>query len=697
MKKITPFILQALFLLHVLLAFLVFFESQVEVPFWIQPLGRMHPLILHFPVAFIGLLILLTLAKKSFDPKTYQQIHAQLLLITAFTTIIATLMGFLLSLEGYESDLMKLHKWLGIGLSFYMYLLVYLFNKKGYSFLLFGGGILVVLVGHYGAGLTHGISFITEPLETTEPISENSPIYIGKIQPILDAKCKSCHNSEKPKGGLNVTSIETIKKGGKHGPLWISGQPTQSAFIKRVLLPLNHKEHMAPEGKPQLTEEEIELISLWIHQGVNDTIKLNDLKKQDTLRQLIAAKWTQKKEKVVYSFDVADKQILEDLQSSPYISIHALSGDSPALDATLLRGGTYDPENLKKLEAVKQQLISLNISYLDVKDDEIQILKEFTNLERLLLNFTKVTSKGLSNLTGLPKLSVLSVSGNQLDKNSFDILKSLPSLTTLYLWNTLLDKDEVSALKKMYPHLKIEEGIEKSNAKNPIAPPELVSKFNIITNGSKVLLKHIDPDVTIRYNLDGDVDENSSIYKQGILIDFKNKPSITIKTKAYKKGNLPSVEVRFKIFNKGLDVAFLKTEHPNETADYFGNGEDLLIDNYLPLGSRSAPGWVSYAFKTPFTGVFQLKNNDNQPKQLTFYTGSLYRNSKNNLERVLLLGSNDQQKWNIIDQKKYAKGTVFDLIFDVSLQFKNKKYSYYKLKAIPGKRKKFYISQVFVY
>ena len=114
MKRPIPIFLNVLFFLHIFLAFLVFFESYLEIPFWLQPLGRMHPLVLHFPVAFIALLVLLNLFRKHIDPISFEKINYFLLLLTSLTTVLATIMGLVLSLEGYESELMSLHKWIGL-------------------------------------------------------------------------------------------------------------------------------------------------------------------------------------------------------------------------------------------------------------------------------------------------------------------------------------------------------------------------------------------------------------------------------------------------------------------------------------------------------------------------------------------------------------------------------------------------------
>ena len=68
------------------------------------------------------------------------------------------------------------------------------------------------------------------------------------MHPILLNKCISCHGGEKIKGALQLTSIETIKKGGKHG----------QQIENRIHLPIEDDRHMPPNDKMQLTKEDLQ-------------------------------------------------------------------------------------------------------------------------------------------------------------------------------------------------------------------------------------------------------------------------------------------------------------------------------------------------------------------------------------------------------------------------------------------------------
>jgi hypothetical protein len=54
------------------------------------------------------------------------------------------------------------------------------------------------------------------------------------VMPILKASCMKCHDSKNHKGSLDLTSYDTLKKGGKGGPGFTAGDPDKSAIITSI-------------------------------------------------------------------------------------------------------------------------------------------------------------------------------------------------------------------------------------------------------------------------------------------------------------------------------------------------------------------------------------------------------------------------------------------------------------------------------
>ncbi|MEZ6050974.1 MAG: PSD1 and planctomycete cytochrome C domain-containing protein [Planctomycetaceae bacterium] len=92
--------------------------------------------------------------------------------------------------------------------------------------------------------------------------AEESVRYSVHIRPILQGKCVRCHGEATQKAELNLADAAGIRRGSEGGDIFKSGAPDDS----RLLEVLTDGE-MPPEGDP-LTPEEIDLIRIWIEQGV---------------------------------------------------------------------------------------------------------------------------------------------------------------------------------------------------------------------------------------------------------------------------------------------------------------------------------------------------------------------------------------------------------------------------------------------
>ena len=198
------------FALNCLLVFLLLFENRLTVPPWLQVTGRMHPLMVHFPIVLIILYALVSLISASKKPKAdsaYDSMNDLLLLLAALSSVITALMGLFLSREeGYDAEALQWHKWGGVILSVFS-LSWYYFKKQllsvkilpyFFSFLAFG---VILFTGHQGAIITHGQNFIFAPIMPEKKRQvvpfEEAIVFADLVKPILEEKCMSCHNSKK--------------------------------------------------------------------------------------------------------------------------------------------------------------------------------------------------------------------------------------------------------------------------------------------------------------------------------------------------------------------------------------------------------------------------------------------------------------------------------------------------------------------
>jgi hypothetical protein len=81
-----------------------------------------------------------------------------------------------------------------------------------------------------------------------------------RVAPLLARSCIECHSGSNPQGGLDLTTAEGARKGGKRGPAIVPGKPEASWLWKRV------EAGQMPPGKP-LPPAERALLKRWIAGG----------------------------------------------------------------------------------------------------------------------------------------------------------------------------------------------------------------------------------------------------------------------------------------------------------------------------------------------------------------------------------------------------------------------------------------------
>lgn len=432
------------FTLNCLLVFLLVFEKGLIVPPWVQTIGRMHPLLLHFPIVLLLLCIFweaVSGLKKSITTEQ-ADIGDGLLLLASITSVTSALMGLLLSKEGgYTQEVVAWHKWGGIiisllALGWYAFKNVVRNSKAILALASVTGVAAVIITGHLGADITHGDNFLLAPVSKEQQappvLFEDAIIYANMVQPILKAKCISCHNPQKAKGELVMESFAALRKGGKDGALWDTTQADFGLMMSRIHMPLESKKHMPPWGKPQLTEEETSILYHWIKSGASDTTKVAALLPTDTLHILAKALFNTI-ETDDYTFKPADESKIKALKNN-YRLVAPLALGSPALGVEFYGAAQFKQEQLKELLAVKDQIVTLNLNKMAVQDDDLATIAQFTNLRKLNLSFTNIKGTGLKALTALKELKQLSLSGTGVNAASLNVLSSLPKLSQLYIW-----------------------------------------------------------------------------------------------------------------------------------------------------------------------------------------------------------------------------------------------------------------------
>jgi hypothetical protein len=273
-------------------------------------LGHFHPMLVHLPVG--GLVLLSALELLALLPRFGKAAENRraILLVVAIGSIASAACGWLLSRAGgYDAQLLYRHKLTGFGVAgaCIITLLVCGTNKQlAYRACLVATMVLLVVAGHLGSGLTHGRDFLWRyapgPLrlvlgEPQQHVANNPApaavlqrrLYADVVQPILQQHCVSCHGPEKQKAGLRLDSFADLQHGAENGPVLVPGKADDSPMIQRLLLPLDHEDHMPPEGRPQPTREEIGLLQWWINAGAPGEGKVGSFNPDAETLQMLQA------------------------------------------------------------------------------------------------------------------------------------------------------------------------------------------------------------------------------------------------------------------------------------------------------------------------------------------------------------------------------------------------------------------------
>jgi len=593
-----------LFTGNILLLFFLLFESFIRLPVWFQSLGRMHPLMLHFPIALLLLALLMEFFR--FSPKYigqefYQSFTKNLFLFAAFTSLITALMGLFLSLEeGYSGDVLDRHKWSGTAMVFFASILYSIRNRSWYRAKIarISSGVTaatLILAAHFGATLTHGDDFILSPILQARTVTvsfEDAQVFDHLILPILEKKCTSCHNNSKSKGDLLLTNKEDFLKGGKTGVIFVGGNPEESLIFQRMHLPLDDEEHMPPANKPQLTAEEKALIAQWIKSDLPFETRVATLPATDSLRMMAENFLKPTSVEEVYDFPQAAAGTIEKLNNE-YRVLTPVSRDSPALHVTLFSKANYSSASVEELVAVSEQIVSLNLAKMPVKDAEMKTLAKFINLNRLNLNFTEISGQGLEQLKSLKKLRHLSLSGTSVDYKSLQsLMKNFSNLHSLTVWDTPITPAEVDKLRKEYVGIKLVAGrVETAEDILQLNLPQLANSSNIFEESMVLELGHPIRDVEIRFSLDGTEPdrENSPKFIVGKTILKEGK---LVKARAYKEGWLASEVSTFNVYqNRHLPDTVVLLSRLNRV--HPANGAQTFFDREMGKFNANSPAWAN--------------------------------------------------------------------------------------------------------
>lgn len=387
--------------------------------------------------------------------------------------LLSIVTGLSLSRQGgYDPDLLRPHQWLGFALGAVSLLLYGIHRKFLFprlagaitSLLWWALAILLVLTGHYGGSLTHGAGYLfaagREKQGAYTPLSD-AFLYEDLIQPILDSKCTGCHGSSKVRGGLRLDSLSLLYKGGTSGPAIVRGQPMQSRLWRYLILPDTAAMHMPPVGHAPLLPFEMALIEWWIHCGAPEKARTGSLKRNERIQPLLEAieglPGAGRPDIPNRAIAAAHSDTLADLRKMGIV-IYPVAQGSPYLTAHLLHTGDSLGNAIRRLMAVKAQLIWLQAAREDLNDAHLRDIGRLSALTRLDLSHSCISDTGLTALAGLDQLRWVNLGHTPVTDKGLRAITALPRLRALYLYQTGVTPRQASDTRRQFPELELELG-----------------------------------------------------------------------------------------------------------------------------------------------------------------------------------------------------------------------------------------------
>jgi len=431
----------------------------------VQLAGRLHPMLLHLPIGVLGALVVLeawgALRRRPVD-RAARLLVVWLLAATAATAVGT---GILLSREpGYVGDTVEFHRWLGIATAATLLIaaiLATLGPHRAYAATLVFAVMLVIPTGHLGATMTHGGDFLLAPFAT--PVATDgdgraratdATSYVAHIAPILDAHCTMCHGATRHKGGLALNTPAAIAAGGESGPI-------TGPLLRRIRLPLTDDDHMPPEGKPQLSQAQIDTLARWIDAGA-------PLDAPEPADASIAAR------PIPAPVEPPRRELphraIAALQAA-HVHVEVIDPESRLLWIDFTATPDMPPdEAVRHLKPVAAFTSDLSLRELEDAGTILTTAGPWPELRDLDLSGTSVDRAGLVAASASERLTRLTLIGATLTPEAADYLARLETLGQLDVWRSNVPADRLAELRDRNPKLVINDGTPDDDTPLEVEP-----------------------------------------------------------------------------------------------------------------------------------------------------------------------------------------------------------------------------------
>jgi uncharacterized membrane protein len=438
---------------------------------WAQFLGRLHPLVVHLPIALMLLVPIMELVGR--DPRfSYLRASAPFVLVLALISgIVASLLGWCLARSGgFSGPLVIQHMWGGASLLLLGWLCWVSRGRGGrlelvYPIALAAAVGAVAWTGYRGGQISLGENHLTEympanfrrllrlPASTAmdSAMGGRSTFYGARIQPIFAGHCLTCHSSAKRKAGLRLDNYAAVMRGGKHGAVVKAGDLRGSDLFRRITLLPTDDNFMPKEGKPRLSPDQVKLIELWIAAGASGTASLDSIQgapagSESSVRAEVTFDRIDYAEVAKHRAEIASTVATLE-QRFPNVLDYESRGSADLAVNALVMGDRFKDDDLTALAPLSEHIVWADFSRTAITDRSAPIIARMKRLRVLRLMHTRIGDRTVQSLTNLEQLESLSIFDTAVTPAALPALARLPNLRRLYAGRTAISPEGSNALK----------------------------------------------------------------------------------------------------------------------------------------------------------------------------------------------------------------------------------------------------------
>ena len=468
--------------------------------------GRMHPIVVHFPIALVMLAAAVELVRSLRRQRGLSAATPLLVQVAAASGVVAAITGWLIAANergGDDSSELFGHRWLGTVAAVLLVGLAWRVSvaaarrpdpaTAGLGAVRFQTVALAGLVGfasHLGGEMVYGKGYLLkglgravrpDPVEAVAAeapaadttvvaasLSANAATFRDTIEPILAARCEECHGNSKRKGGLQLVPIAKAFPVDREDWTIEPGDVAASLVVRRVELPRDDLDAMPPEGEP-LTPEQISAIKAWIAGGAEYP---KDEPAQVALPAVPAAPAGVGAAKAVEAAPVDPAAVASAMAAiaARGAIVQPLFAGSPLVEVNAsLASPAWTDAELAMLEPLAGVLVTLNLARSGVTDAGVAALPPMPQLANLRLDGTAVGDAAARAMAASPRLEAINLVSTAVGDDGLAALAANRGIQRIYVWKSKVTAAGRDAAERLRSFEVI--GFEEPPAPKPAPKP----------------------------------------------------------------------------------------------------------------------------------------------------------------------------------------------------------------------------------